>query len=184
MSSFLDKRIQAKREKQQCSELLEFLKVSGRDQLYEDFLDDLSADDVTAEKTSDVEPETDDEKKFQFFCGINASDPHDTLGVDATQKDVNALVQDIADKVKPERIARKIALWLRETKFLGDNPRVHVKLYTTSNLMKSTLNHVMYDDLGNVDPFTPANMREVFCNCIRDNLTRKPEPDGSMLTRF
>jgi len=97
---------------------------------------------------------------------------------------VNALVQDIADKVKPERIARKLALWLRETKFLGDNPRVHVKLYTTSNLMKSTLNHVMYADLGNVDPFTPSNMREVFCNCIRDNLTRKPEPDGSMLTRF
>lgn len=31
MSSFLDKRIQAKREKQQCRELLEFLKVSGRD---------------------------------------------------------------------------------------------------------------------------------------------------------
>ena len=50
--------------------------------------------------------------------------------------------------------------------------------------MKSTLNHVMYADLGNVDPFTPANMREVFCNCIRDNLTRKSEPDGSMLSRF
>ena len=47
MSSFLDKRIQAKREKHQRSELMEFLKVSGREQLYEDFLDDLPADDVT-----------------------------------------------------------------------------------------------------------------------------------------
>lgn len=181
--SFLSKRIEAQRERLQRRDLLEFLKTSGHDQLYEDFLDDMSADETTVDQPA-VEPENDTEKKFQFFFGVNVSDPHDTLGVDATQKDVNALVQDIADKVKPERIARKLALWLRETKFLGDNPRVHVKLYTTSNLMKSTLNHVMYADLGNVDPFTPANMREVFCNCIRDNLTRKPEPDGSMLTMF
>ena len=73
MSSLLDKRIQAKREKQQCSELLEFLKVSGRGQLYEDFLDDLSADDVNAEKTTDVKPESNDEKKFQFFFNISIS---------------------------------------------------------------------------------------------------------------
>jgi hypothetical protein len=184
MRSFLDKRIQAKREKQQCSELLEFLKVSGRDQLYEDFLDDLSADDVNAEKTTDVKPESNDEKKFQFFFGINASDPNDFTGVDTTEKDVDSLVQDIADRVKPEIIARKIALWLRETKFIGENPHVHVKLFTTEGLMKTVMNHTVYADFGNIEPFTPENMREVFCNCIHDNLTRKPEPDGSMLSRF
>jgi hypothetical protein len=50
--------------------------------------------------------------------------------------------------------------------------------------MKTVMSHTMYADFGNIEPFTPANMREVFCNCIRDNLTRKPEPDGSMLSRF
>lgn len=47
--SFLSKRIEAQRERLQRRDLLEFLRTSGHDQLYEDFLDDMSADETTVD---------------------------------------------------------------------------------------------------------------------------------------
>ena len=173
--SFIDKYIAQYREKQNKKRLLELLRETFSEEtlhgpLFEDFIDDMKSDEVSA--SDDSEDIQYNHKKAAIVVSISSYGP--TPADNERLKDVSKIVREMSLGIDSVQLTR----FIKNAMFLGNSPEYLMKIYSqytlTANFqsMRRRKNYSFdVQKFGNVVPLTMKNtehmLRDTLIECLQ-----------------
>ena len=174
--SFIDKYRVQYRERQNKRSLFELLKETLSEEtlhsspVYEDFVDDMKSDEITASEDSEEDIQY-NHKKAAIVVSISTYGP--TPADEKELKDVDKIVREMSLNVDSMQLTR----FIKNAMFLGNSPDFLMKIYSqytlTANFqnMRRRKNYSFdVEKFGNVVPLTLKNtdnmLRDVLIECL------------------